>query len=334
MGSLYEDALRDVKELKESAMETAKNVLLEAMVPKVKEMVEQQLGETDIALEMDAGVEDEEEETEVDETMQVETQVTEGEDDDQSYAHKYMDEAKGDDEDEEEVVDETTQVDEVVEVNESDLVEALADALKEVRHRMTEAKVTKSFGAPADATLKASGGAGAKGIADEKNGEHYWNDEKPPAAKDWTVKEAFLKRQIASLNEKLENYKGAYGKLMGNLKEVNLFNAKLIYTNKVLQNPGLSSKSRLAIIEQFDEAKNKGDVELIYNTFTKSFNIAGVMGEGTRKLQRGSKSTPPSSTVLRETMKREAQASDDEDKQETLQERWTRLAGVSEILKD
>ena len=188
MGNVYEDAVRDVKELKESAMETAKNVLLEAMVPKVKEMVEQQLGETDIALEMDS-LDDEDEE--VEETVQV---------DESSLEQETLElEAKGDDEeDEEEPVEEAVQsVDEVVEVNESDLVEALADALKEVRHRMTsEAKVSKSFGAPADATIKASGGKGEKGIADEKTGEHWWNDEKAPAAKDWTVRENALRAKI------------------------------------------------------------------------------------------------------------------------------------------
>lgn len=328
---LYDDAVKDVKELKESAMESAKKTLLEAMVPKVKEMVEQQLGETDIALEMDAV----DEASQVDETAQVdESHVNEEEDEEQSVAHRYMDEAKKDDEDEE-VVDEASQVDEVVEVNESDLVEALADALKEVRTRMTsEAKVTKSFGEPKDATLKASGGSGDKGIADEKSGEHHWSGEKPPAAKDWTVREQKMRQQIAGLVEQLKQYKGAYGKLLQNLKEVNLFNAKLIYTNKVLQTPGLSNKSRLAIVEQFDNARSKSDVELVYNTFTESFKIAGVMGESSKKLQRGSRATPPSSTVLKEQMKRESQVSQDDGHEETLVESWERLSGVSDVLKD
>lgn len=321
---LYDDAVKDVKELKETAMERAKNVLLEAMVPKMKEAVEKQLvGESDdVTLEMDAADE------QVDETVEkeaVEQETLELE------AKK-----KDEDEEDEEVVDENAQVDEVVEVNESDLVEALAEALKEVKTRMTsEAKVSKSFGPPGDATLKASGGKAEKGLADEKNGEHWWNDEKPPAAKDWTVREQKLIRYVKNINEQLKKYKGAYGKLAENLKEVNLFNAKLLYTNKVLQTEGLSNKSKLAIVEQFDEAQSRKDVELIYNTFSKSFDIAGVMGESvSRKLQRGSRPTPPSSTVLKEQMKRESQQVSDEDREETLNERWERLSGVSEILKD
>ena len=315
--SVYDDAVRDVKELKESAMESAKKTLLEAMVPKVKEMVEQQLGESDIALEMDAV----DEVSQFDETAQVDEEVeTEATDLDEEIET-------------EEVEVESAQVDEVVEVNESDLVEALADALKEVRTRMTsEAKVSKSFGAPSEVREK----KGTKGLADEKSGEHYWSGEKPPVAKDWTVREQVMKRQIGSLVEQVKQYKGAYGKLLQNLKEVNLFNAKLIYTNKVLQTPGLSNKSRLAIVEQFDNARSKNDVELVYNTFTESFKIAGVMGESTKKLQRGSRATPPSSTVLKEQMKRETQEeqTDSEDREETLLESWERLSGVSEILKD
>lgn len=319
--SVYDDAVRDVKELKESAMESAKKTLLEAMVPKVKEMVEQQLGESDIALEMDAV----DEVSQFDETAQVDEEV--------ETEEVELEAKKKDDDDEDEVVDEAAQVDEVVEVNESDLVEALADALKEVRTRMTsEAKVSKSFGAPSEVREK----KGTKGLADEKSGEHYWSGEKPPAAKDWTVREQVMRKQIAGLVEQVKQYKGAYGKILQNLKEVNLFNAKLIYTNKVLQTPGLSNKSRLAIVEQFDNARSKNDVELVYNTFTESFKIAGVMGESSKKLQRGSRSTPPSSTVLKEQMKRETQEeqTDSEDRQETLLESWERLSGVSEILKD
>ena len=321
--SVYDDAVRDVKELKESAMESAKNTLLEAMVPKVKEMVEQQLGETDIALEMDAV----DEVSQFDETTQVDEEV--------ETEEVELEAKKKDDDEDDEVVDEAAQVDEVVEVNESDLVEALADALKEVRTRMTsEAKVSKSFGEPK--SLKTSGGSGDKGLADEKSGEHYWSGEKPPAAKDWTVREQVMRKQIVGLVEQVKQYKGAYGKLLQNLKEVNLFNAKLIYTNKVLQTPGLSNKSRLAIVEQFDNARSKNDVELVYNTFTESFKIAGVMGESAKKLQRGSRASPPSSTVLKEQMKRETQEEQrsGEDREETLLESWERLSGVSDILKD
>ena len=315
---LYDDAVKDVKELKESAMESAKKTLLEAMLPKMKEAVEDQLGEADIALEMDGAV---------DETVEVTEEV-------ETESVDELGEAKGDDDEDEEVVDEATQVDEVVEVNESDLVEALADALKEVKTRITsEAKVTKSFGEPKDATLKVSGGAGDKGIADEKNGEHHWAGEKPPASKDWTVREQKMLKQVRALTERLGQYKGAYSKLVENLKEVNLFNSKLIYTNKVLQTEGLSNKDKLVIIEQFDDARSRGDVELIYNTFKRSFKIAGIMGESARKLQRGSKATPPSSTVLKEQMKRETQGESAEH-EETLLESWERLSGVSEILGD
>ena len=327
--SVYDDALKDMKELKESAMETAKRTLLEAMVPRMKEAVEKQLGESDMALEMDGAVD---EATDVDESIETEEVEQESVETEQLEVEaKHADE----DEEEEEKMDESTQVDEVVEVNESDLVEALADALKEVRSRVTsEAKVSKSFGAPSDATIKASGGKGEKGLADEKNGEHWWNDEKPPAAKDWTVREHKMRKIVLSLNEQNKQYKKAYGKLLENLKEVNLFNAKLLYTNKILQTEGLSNKGKLAIVEQFDEAYSRKDVELVYNTFKKSFNIAGIVSESAKKLQRGSRPTPPSSTILREQMKRETQESAGSSDEETLNERWERLSGVSDILKD
>lgn len=227
-------------------------------------------------------------------------------------------------------------VDEVVEVTNEDLEEALSEALKEVKVKLQkEAKVTKSFGEPADATLKASGGRGEKGIADEKSGEHYWNDEKPPAAKDWTVKEAKYRKYIAVLSEQLSEYKGAYGKLLTTLKEVNLFNAKLLYTNKVLQNSSLSNKHKLSIVEMFDSAKSRRDVELIYSSLDKSFKIAGMVNESSRKLQRASRSAPP---VLREDSLRKGLKAgtngDDEDEVQTMTEQWQHLAGLKQVLKD
>jgi len=237
-----------------------------------------------------------------------------------------------DDEDDEELDESAGPVDEVVEVNESDLVEALADALKEVRSKYvtSEAKVSKSFGEPSEVREK----KGTKGLADEKAGQHPWNDEKPPAAQDWTVKESVYRKKIAGLVNELNQYKGAYGKLLESVKETNLFNAKLIYTNRVLQNSNLGQKDRLDLIEMFDTAKSKNDVELIYNTFTKSLAMNGVVGESSRKLQRASRLTPPSSTVLREQMKRESKESDDGEEPETLTEHWQRLSGLAGILKD
>jgi hypothetical protein len=51
MKNILQEALEDTKLLKEIAIENAKNVLVEAVVPKIKQVVEHQLGETDVALE-------------------------------------------------------------------------------------------------------------------------------------------------------------------------------------------------------------------------------------------------------------------------------------------
>ena len=56
------------------------------------------------------------------------------------------------------------------------------------------------------------------------------------------------------------------------------------------------------------------------------------MGESKKKMQRGSRPTPPSSTVLKEQMERESQEESERD--ETLLESWERLSGVSDVLKD
>lgn len=380
MGSVMEEAVKDAKELQETAMETAKNVLLEAMMPKIKEVVDSQLEGTDVQLEMD-GISEADEQDEVNEAEEVDESAQLSEEPEQTQeALELADEsamvsgvpgmeglqmdaldnmgeagkkkAKKDkapkglpgmemspdesESEEDEKEDEEDTVDEVVEVTNEDLQAALSEAFKEVKSRLQkEAKVTKSFGEPAQATIKAAGGKGEKGIADEKSGEHYWNDEKPPAAKDWTVKEAKYRKALASLNEQLSEYKEAYGKLLGTLKETNVFNAKLLYTNKVLQNSSLSNKSKLKIIEMFDNAQSRRDVELIYKSLNESFKIAGMVSESSRKLQRASRSTPP--VLKEESLRKGLKAgtnSDDEDSEKTMTETWQHLAGLKDVLKD
>ena len=50
MKKILEEAIRDAEALRESAVENAKNVLIEAVAPKINEFMEQQFGEAEISL--------------------------------------------------------------------------------------------------------------------------------------------------------------------------------------------------------------------------------------------------------------------------------------------
>ena len=54
------------------------------------------------------------------------------------------------------------------------------------------------------------------------------------------------------------------------LKESNLFNAKLLYVNKLMQQHDLNTKQQRAIVEALDNAKTLREAKLLYTSLTDS----------------------------------------------------------------
>lgn len=106
--------------------------------------------------------------------------------------------------------------------------------------------------------------------------------------------------------------------LRNQLAETNLFNAKLLYTNKLLQNESLSARQKVAVIEKLDEARSLREAKLVYESLTRTIasGKASVNENADRQvLGSASRATRPSSTVsLNEGV-------------ETS--RWARLAGIT-----
>tara|TARA_Y100000034_G_scaffold132062_1_gene194182 strand:+ start:692 stop:2407 length:1716 start_codon:yes stop_codon:yes gene_type:complete len=91
-------------------------------------------------------------------------------------------------------------------------------------------------------------------------------------------------------------YKKAAGKLKSQLVEMNLFNAKLLYANKLLQNKGLNVKQQRAIVEALDNAKTLREAKLLYKSLSGSLTRRGRSGKNlsegkTRTLGSSSRST-------------------------------------------
>ena len=56
------------------------------------------------------------------------------------------------------------------------------------------------------------------------------------------------------------------------LNEMNLFNAKLLFANKLMQNRGLSTKQQRAIVEALDKASTIKEAKLLYKSLSSSLN--------------------------------------------------------------
>ena len=105
--------------------------------------------------------------------------------------------------------------------------------------------------------------------------------------------------------------------LRNKLSETNLYNAKLLYTNRLLQNESLSKRQKAEIIERLDEAKNIREVKLVYESLSKTLEgTSRPLSESTERKVLGSSSraTRPASTNLNEGFETD---------------RWARLAGIN-----
>lgn len=79
-------------------------------------------------------------------------------------------------------------------------------------------------------------------------------------------------RQNRALKGKLNEYRTAVGQLRNQLNEMNLFNAKLLFANKLMQNRNLTDKQQRAIVEALDNAKTLNEAKLLYKSLTASLN--------------------------------------------------------------
>ena len=87
------------------------------------------------------------------------------------------------------------------------------------------------------------------------------------------------------------------------LNEVNLLNAKLLFSNKLFRNHSLSESQKMTVIENFDRAQSLREVKLVFATLTESFKLNGGKKVKTIKESYASKatrSTKPTKAVLTE----------------------------------
>ena len=77
---------------------------------------------------------------------------------------------------------------------------------------------------------------------------------------------------VEAIQSELNEYKEAVVFLKDKLHEVNILNAKLLYTNKLFKEYALSNDQKLKIVETFDRAQTTREIKLVYTTLAESFN--------------------------------------------------------------
>lgn len=339
--SIVKRAVSESKDVARLAVDAAKNELIEQLVPAIRDIVDGQMRrgalDEDVARLSGEGVnrmrqaQDYDGITDFEEGVEMKkdkkdkmesvsalfpgvTEVAEADDvqeGDEMETESYDDMAEAED-----VAEAADDVDETIEISESELEEMYAEALQ------LEVDVSKGF---KDMAKPHDLGAGAKAqyqsdganLADYKNGEHQWDDEEPPAKKDWTVKEKReimrLVRQGMAENAAIVEQNGKLVEtvraLHGKLAEMNLLNSKILHVNKFLTAHKLTNEQKKSVIESIDKGSTVNEVKRIFGILESSFKAAGAVNESARRAPRADSqkrrsSGAPNPAVLRESADR------------------------------
>lgn len=110
--------------------------------------------------------------------------------------------------------------------------------------------------------------------------------------------------KVEEMQTQLKEYKDTIGYLREKLNEVNLLNAKLLFTNKLFRGFGLNNNQKLRVVEQFDRAQNLREIKLVYATLAESFKGNGnkKVNESKGQASKAVASTEPKKEVLSEGM--------------------------------
>ena len=78
--------------------------------------------------------------------------------------------------------------------------------------------------------------------------------------------------ELEEVKKSLEEHREVIVHLREKINEVNLLNAKLLYTNKLFRNHNLNDGQKLKVVETFDRATNIREVKLVFTTLAESFD--------------------------------------------------------------
>ena len=144
-----------------------------------------------------------------------------------------------------------------------------------------------------------------------------------------------LKATNTKLQKENEEYRKVYKYLRGKLNEVNLLNAKLLYTNKLFKAHALTEDQKLKVVESFDLTKNVREAKLVYATLGESFRSSDtpVKTEVTEDAPKAPKAPKTEKKSLSEGMASKAIKSTKPSKQiltegDQLANRFKKLAGI------
>ena len=119
------------------------------------------------------------------------------------------------------------------------------------------------------------------------------------------------------LTSELSKYRTAIGEMKESINDINLSNARLLYTNRVLRNTSLNERQKEQIVEAISKSDSVNEARTIYNTLQST--VKSTPSRGPRSL---SEAINRPSSLIRATRKESKEPND------VFAERMKKLAGI------
>jgi len=287
MNNLLKEAIADAKAVRETAMANAKIALEEAFTPRLQSMLSARLAE------------EAEEDTMEEEEEEMPTEGYENEEDGTPTAGPAIEE-----EDEMEM-EEDLDLESIIRELEGEMEET---TMEEEEEADAEVSVEPAMEEEEDVNIEEI----IRALREEDD-----DTEEEPV----TEGEDEDEDPVAEGEEESEDLKEAYRVIRfmkSKLNEVNLLNAKLLFSNKLFRNYSLNESQKMKVIENFDRAASIREVKLVYSTLCESFGSVGAKKKQQIKESYASKpagkSTAPKKEILSEGFE--------------LAARWKKLANL------
>tara|TARA_B100002019_G_scaffold40444_1_gene33871 strand:+ start:1199 stop:2254 length:1056 start_codon:yes stop_codon:yes gene_type:complete len=351
MSDLLKEAIADAKAVRETALENAKMALEEAFTPHLKSMLSAKLSEEDV----EEGMHDEDdprrEDDDEDDVDEMGMKPRREDDDEEGKDEGMHDDPRREDDDEDEVDEgEIIEIDGVKyapvvegehedDEKEDDMEEELdlESVIKELETEIAESENVDEELEEGDKPRREDDDEEKKDESvneEEELEEEEEIDEQSTSSgigKGTGVKMASasdeedpgkgkIKESVEAMQNELNEYKEAVTFLREKLHEVNILNAKLLYTNRLFKEYVLSNDQKMKVVETFDRAQTTREIKLVYSTLAESFNDRGEINK--------KRSVKESASRKTNTTKPQTKIISEED---NVANRFKKLAG---ILKD
>jgi hypothetical protein len=272
------EAIADAKAVKESAIANAKAALEESFTPHLKSMLAAKINEMEIEEEEEmyeakTKMKDEdmnenfyldEEKEEMDEEMNLDEILAELEEMDEEQLNEVEEEEEYEDSDADGIPDEKDET-----------PEGEAEEEEEIDLEDMSEEELKSFIESVIADMVEAGEleAGHEGEEEEEEEELEMTmeaEDEMYEAKDATYEA--MKAKMKKMEEELNETRNAFKTIKTDLNEVNLLNAKLLYTNKIFRNKNLTESQKVKVLGAFDKAASVKEAKLVFETISESLN--------------------------------------------------------------